>query len=129
MKRYFVQIKYTVQATAQFEIDEHQLGDALGEERLGKLDGSNLAKAKYLFNKAAEEIVDEISQLTWDDKPLELGTMDIAFRQDYRTDEAAKADQSGEPPGTDIEVSEVFIRLNRIAWVDNVEVEEHENTY
>ncbi len=124
MKRYYVQIKYTVQATAQFEIDEHQLRDALGEERLGKLDGSNLAKAKCLFSEAGEDIADEISQSTWDYKPLELGSMNFLLRQDYRTDEAEEADQSGESTCTEIEPKEIFLRLNRVAWVDNVEVEE-----
>jgi hypothetical protein len=129
MKRYFVQIEYTVQATAQFEIDEHQLRDALEEERLGTLTGEDLIKAKNLFSKTGEDIADEISQSTWDYKPLELGSMNFLLRQDYRTDEAAEADQSGGSTCTEIEPKEIFLRLNRVAWVDNVEVEEDESTY
>jgi hypothetical protein len=129
MKRYFVKLEYTAQASVMFDINEHQLKEALGEERLGSLEGDDLEKAKELFERTGEDIANDISQFTWDNQPCQLGDLDFTLRQDYRTEQAAEADDSGQPACTEIEAREVVVRLNRVAWLNDVEVEEHESTY
>lgn len=129
MKRYFVKLEYTAQVSVMFDINEHQLKEALGEERLGSLEGNDLEKAKVLFENTGEDIADEISQFTWDNQPFQLGDLDFTLRQYYRSHEAAEADDSGQPPCTEVEAREVVVRLNRVAWLDDVDVEEHESPY
>ena len=127
MKSFFVTLTYTAQATARFEIDEHQLKDALGEERFGKLKGEDWEKAETLFSRVGEDIANEISDYTWECEPIELGSLNFTLRQDYRTEEALEEDTSEEGMYTEIEPSEVFLKLSRVAWLDDVEVEEHDS--
>ena len=129
MKRYQIKLNYTAQVTARFDITEVQLKEALSEERFGKMDGSSWQKAEKIFTKAGERIANDISQSTWDYQPIELGPMDFDIEQEYQTDEAAESDTSEGCSYTELEVGEVFLTLNRVAWLDDGEVEEHESTY
>ena len=127
MKRYFVKLKYTVQAEVCFDIDEHQLKGALGENRFGNLEGAEWQKAEKLFTQAGEDIANEISQSTWDYQPIELGDMNFTLRQEYRTEQAAENDTDDDPMDTEVDPYEVFLRLGRVAWLDDVQVDEHDS--
>jgi hypothetical protein len=129
MKRYSIRLTYTAQVTARFQITESQLKEALEEKRFGEIDGEDWQKAEKLFESSGYTIANEISQSTWDYQPIELGPMDFTIRQEYRTDEAAENDNSEDNSFTELEASEVFLTLERVAWLDDVEVEEHESTY
>jgi len=129
MKRFLVKLNYTAQVTARFEITESQLKKALEEKRFGEIDGEDWQKAEKLFESSGYTIANEISQSTWDYQPIELGPMDFTIHQEYRTDEAAENDNSEDDCFTELEAGEVFLNLNRVAWLDDVEVEEHESTY
>jgi len=131
MKRYFVNLNYTVQAQVNFVIDENQLKEALDEERFGELEGENWQKAEKLFEEVGEDIANEISQSTWDNHPFELGSMSFTLRQKYRTDEAAEADQNicDYNMSTEVEPDEVYLRLSRVAWINDIEVDEHDSTH
>jgi len=131
MKRYLVKLNYTVQAQAHFVIDENQLKEALDEERYGELEGEDWQKAEKLFEETGEDIANEISQSTWDNYPLELGGMSFTLRQRFRTDEAAEADLNTIDYNmcTEVEPDEVFLRLSRVAWINDIEVEENDSTH
>jgi len=127
MKSYCVKLKYTVQAEVCFVLDEHQLKDALGEDRFGNLEGAEWQKAEKLFTQAGEDIANEISQSTWDYQPIELGDMNFTLRQEYRTEQAAENDTDDDPMDTEVDPYEVFLRLGRVAWLDDVQVDEHDS--
>ena len=127
MKYFLVKLSYTAQVTAQFEITESQLKEALAEDRFGEYKGEAWQKAERLFTDTGVDIAEEIAESTWDS--IDVGAMDFTLRHKYRTDEAAESDASEDPCCTELEASEVFINLNRVAWLDDVEIEEHESTY
>ena len=129
MKRYSIRLTYTVQAEVRFEITEQELKDALGEERFGKLKGEDWQKAETLFTEVGEYIANEISEYTLECEPIELGSMHFTLPQEYRTEKALEEDTSEDEWCTEIEPTEVFLNLSRVAWLDDVEVEEHESTY
>ena len=128
MKRYLIKLNYTVQVTAQFDITEHQLKEALSEERFGEMDGEAWQKAERLFTNAGIDMADAISQSTWDYQPIELGTMGFDIEREYQTDQAAESDTS-QDIYYELEAGEVILNLNRVVGLDDVEVVEHESAY